>query len=253
MALQLCHRLCRPAARAAGLILGHPTRLLQIPRARSYAAVEGAAKFRGRRALSSEAGCRTFVCPACGSASSTFSFSCRNCGKLMDASYGSTSHYEILGLETRFQVDGAEVDSAYKDLQRLLHPDRHAQSSEEQLAFAEAHSARLNEAVAVLRSPLRRASYWMELHGASVLEEDQRIEDAKTMMEVMETSEELEEAQSRAEVDEISDSNSSKMREVEAQLADTLASEDWAEARRLVERLQMLTRLQQRLDDWRPP
>ena len=50
----------------------------------------------------------------------------------------------------------------WKDLQRLLHPDRHASQCEEQRGRAEAHSAKVNEAVAVLRSPLRRAQYWME-------------------------------------------------------------------------------------------
>ncbi|CAE7762435.1 hscB [Symbiodinium sp. CCMP2456] len=48
------------------------------------------------------------------------------------------------------------------------------------------------------------------LKGQAVLLEEQRIEDAATMMEVMETSEELDEAKSQEEVDEIRARNNSK-------------------------------------------
>lgn len=62
-----------------------------------------------------------------------------------------------------------------------------------------------------MRSPLRRAQYWMEsgtdldgslrprLNGQKILLEEQRIEDASTMMEVMELSEELDDAKTQHE------------------------------------------------------
>ncbi|CAK9059602.1 unnamed protein product [Durusdinium trenchii] len=105
---------------------------------------------------------------------------------------------------------------------------------------------------AVLRSPLRRAQYWMELNGQKILLEEQRIEDMQTMMEVMETSEELDAAKTQSEVDGLRQRNRSKIESVESELSEIFKHEDWMTARHRVERLQMLTRLQERMDDWRP-
>merc|ERR1711976_418702 len=105
----------------------------------------------------------------------------------------------------------------------------------------------------VLRSPLLRAGYWMELNGVRVLEEDQRMADAETMMEVMEVSEEIEDAETKAEINSISEVNVQKIKEVEGKLSSLFESKDWESAKTLLERLQMLTRIQTRLDEWTGP
>eukprot|EP00930_Biecheleria_cincta_P063793 TRINITY_DN49328_c0_g1_i1.p1 TRINITY_DN49328_c0_g1~~TRINITY_DN49328_c0_g1_i1.p1 ORF type:complete len:251 (+),score=49.15 TRINITY_DN49328_c0_g1_i1:32-754(+) len=194
------------------------------------------------------------VCPSCGAPQpETLALVCPACGRLASMERKATSHYELLGLAPEFQVNPAKVDTAYKDLQRLLHPDRHATSSEEQRGLAASHSAKLNEAVRVLRSPLLRAHHWMELHGVRVLQEDQRIEDTSTLMEVMEMSEEIAEATTRAEIDELAERIVQKMSAVEEQLSEVFRREDWDAARPLIERLQMLSRLHERANDWQAP
>mmetsp|Transcript_90524 Transcript_90524/g.258956 ORF Transcript_90524/g.258956 Transcript_90524/m.258956 type:complete len:271 (+) Transcript_90524:62-874(+) len=195
-------------------------------------------------------------CWSCGAEHvGSFSFFCPapGCGAAMEADYRGTTHFELLGLTPKFALDLAEVDKAYKDLQRKLHPDRHAQAEERQRERVDAHSARVNEAVSTLRSPLLRAGYWMELHGVRVLEEDQRIDDAATMMEVMEVSEEIEEAKSQGAIDRLASDNDAKVSEIEGKLEACFQKEDWEAGRPLLERLQMLTRLRQRMDEWRPP
>ncbi|CAE7575815.1 hscB [Symbiodinium sp. KB8] len=81
--------------------------------------------------------------------------------ELQAAPSGATSHYALLGLAESFEVDQVQLEAKYKELQRQFHPDRHVASSEEDKAAAEEQSARVNEAVAILRTPLRRAEYWM--------------------------------------------------------------------------------------------
>ena len=57
-----------------------------------------------------------------------------------------------------FDVDAAEVEAAYKRLQRALHPDRFAASGDAGVtAAAEGAAAAANAAVAALRDPLLRA------------------------------------------------------------------------------------------------
>mmetsp|Transcript_31265 Transcript_31265/g.57214 ORF Transcript_31265/g.57214 Transcript_31265/m.57214 type:complete len:136 (+) Transcript_31265:44-451(+) len=133
-----------------------------------------------------------------------------------------------------------------------LHPDRFAQASSDVEALAQLHSAKLNEAARTLRSPLLRGRYWMELKGVRVLEEDQRMDDMETMMEVMEESEKLEAAKTQNVVDQLTNDNEARMHKTEEALAQCLAAEDWAKSREKLERLQMLTRLQERLNEWQP-
>merc|ERR1711920_684803 len=114
-------------------------------------------------------------------------------------------------------------------------------------------SMRVNEAVAVLRSPIKRAGYWMELNGARVLEEDQRMEDMETMMEVMELSEEIDDATTQEQIDKLSGQHDEKISAVEQRLDGIFQKQDWDGARKFVERLQMLVRLRERMNDWQPP
>eukprot|EP00928_Gymnodinium_smaydae_P007526 TRINITY_DN1269_c1_g1_i1.p1 TRINITY_DN1269_c1_g1~~TRINITY_DN1269_c1_g1_i1.p1 ORF type:complete len:272 (-),score=66.11 TRINITY_DN1269_c1_g1_i1:76-891(-) len=211
-----------------------------------------------RRKYCAAAGAAASTCEMCGSvAANGETLICGNCGALLPppaagaASEASADYFALLGLQPSYEVAAASVDEAYKTLQRKLHPDHHATAGERQQAFAEAHSARLNEAASVLRSPLRRARYWMERHGVRVLQEDQRMDDAATMMEVMELSEELSEAESREELNKVLAVIESKIGEVESQLVHIFQQDDWEGARRSVERLQMLTRLDDRAGDRR--
>jgi len=171
----------------------------------------------------------------------------------MPADYRGVGHYEILGLEPRFVVNPVEVDKAYKDLQRKLHPDRHAQADDRQKELVDIHAARVNQAVSVLRSPLLRAGFWMEMNGLRVLEEDQRMGDAATMMEVMDVNEEIEDAKTEDDIQGLVKTNLAKMADIEKQLESCFKEKDWETARRHLERLQMLTRIQERLDSWSGP
>lgn len=191
-------------------------------------------------------------CGKCGQGHEAFAFVCSSCGNLMELDTRGATHFAVMGLPQKFAISASEVETAYKALQNILHPDRHARAGDQSLALAEKHSARVNEAVAVLRTPLKRVAYWMELKGVRVLEEDQRMEDMETMMEVMETSEEIDAARTQAEVDALTESNAAKMRSVEDDLVDIVEQEDWQTARQRLERLQMLTRISERLNDWRP-
>lgn len=193
------------------------------------------------------------ICSNCGHASNFFGFTCSACGSLLDIDVASVSHFAVMGLPEKFDIEESELEASYKALQRLLHPDKHASSGEEGIALAASHSARVNEAVAILRSPLKRAAYWMEFNGVPVLEEHQRIQDMATMMEVMESSEELETCRTQAQVDALTERNASTVNGVETELSVAILDKDWQTAHRHIERLQMLTRFRERLNDWVPP
>lgn len=77
----------------------------------------------------------------------------------------SLDHFERLGLERRWDLRRDDVESAYLDRSRQVHPDRFSGADDETRRRALDHTSLLNEAHEVLRSPLRRAEYLVKLGG----------------------------------------------------------------------------------------
>ena len=77
----------------------------------------------------------------------------------------SRNHFELFGLPVRFRFDPVALDSAYRELQREIHPDRHATAADAERRLALQSSARVNEAYRALKDPVERAQYLLSLHG----------------------------------------------------------------------------------------
>jgi molecular chaperone HscB len=83
----------------------------------------------------------------------------------------SRNHFELFGLPARFRCNASALESAYRELQREIHPDRHATSGEVERRLALQSSARVNEAYRALKDPVVRAQYLLSLHGVDVFHE----------------------------------------------------------------------------------
>lgn len=77
----------------------------------------------------------------------------------------SRNYFELFGLPSRFRIDDAALEHAYRTLQRSVHPDAHAAGSDADRRAALQASARVNEAHRTLRDPVTRAEYLLELRG----------------------------------------------------------------------------------------
>ncbi|MDP6190781.1 MAG: Fe-S protein assembly co-chaperone HscB [Gammaproteobacteria bacterium] len=78
-------------------------------------------------------------------------------------------YFSNLGLPCRYQIDMAALAKAHRQLQQVHHPDRFAAGTDIEQRRAVQVAAYLNQANAVLRSPLRRAIYLLELLGMEPL------------------------------------------------------------------------------------
>jgi curved DNA-binding protein CbpA len=56
-------------------------------------------------------------------------------------------------------MDSSLLERNYKQLQRLLHPDKFATASPQQRAFSDQQASAVNEAYDTLKRPLKRAQY----------------------------------------------------------------------------------------------
>ena len=111
----------------------------------------------------------------------------------------SKNYFELFGLPVRFEVDGAELASRYRDLQRAVHPDRYASATEQEKRLSMQGATRLNDALDTLKKPLSRAKYLLELKGVDLAAGAGSISDGVFLMEQMELREELADAKGQAD------------------------------------------------------
>jgi molecular chaperone HscB len=105
--------------------------------------------------------------------------------------------FAVLGLPRSLRVDRADLERRYHEASRTVHPDRHQTGEERERALSLAASAALNRAYRTLRDPLARGRYWLELHGARLGENNNRVP-AALAAEVFDVQEKLEELRSAA-------------------------------------------------------
>ena len=106
----------------------------------------------------------------------------------------SDDDFQILGLERRFGVDLAVLETQWRRLQAEVHPDRHAAGGAAAQRVAMQWSVRLNEAHRRLKDPLTRAAYLCELAGVPIQSESNTTMPAAFLMQQMEWRERLDEA-----------------------------------------------------------
>ena len=77
-------------------------------------------------------------------------------------------YFSVLGIPRGFAIDVAALEQRYKELTRVLHPDRFARADAQARRASLERSVQLNEAWRTLNDPVRRAEYLLSLHGIDI-------------------------------------------------------------------------------------
>lgn len=109
------------------------------------------------------------------------------------------NHFELFGLPVQYRVDRPALEAAYGELQRLVHPDRFASASDQERRISMQQAAHVNEAYRVLKDPLARASYLLELRGFDAAGASRTQQDPAFLMRQMELREALAEVPGAAD------------------------------------------------------
>lgn len=88
-------------------------------------------------------------------------------------------------------LDTGSLSERYRELQKVVHPDRFASASEQEQRVALQQSIMVNEAFEVLRDPLKRAIYMLELKGVKMNQDTATTSDGVFLMQQMELREAL--------------------------------------------------------------
>ena len=78
------------------------------------------------------------------------------------------NYFEIFGLPVDYQVDISALATRYRELQKEVHPDNFAASTEQEQRLAMQWSALVNTANETLKSSLSRAIYMLEMKGIEI-------------------------------------------------------------------------------------
>jgi len=111
--------------------------------------------------------------------------------------------FSLFGLEKRFAIDRAALDTQWRRLQSEVHPDRFAGEGASAQRMAMQWAVRVNEAYNRLKDPLRRAAYLCELQGAAVAAETNTAMPTAFLMQQMDWREALDDAATVADVEQI--------------------------------------------------
>jgi molecular chaperone HscB len=101
------------------------------------------------------------------------------------------NHFELFQLPAKFDVDQDALDTAYREIQGRVHPDRFVNASDAEKRVAMQWATRANEAYQTLRNPMQRARYLCELHGVDLQTESNTAMPIDFLMQQMELREAL--------------------------------------------------------------
>jgi molecular chaperone HscB len=161
------------------------------------------------------------------------------------------NHFDLFGLPQGFRIDMTELVNRYRELQKVVHPDRFAAADATSRRLSLQNATWVNEAFQTLRDPLRRAQYLLQLRGFGIEEQAGTLNDPEFLMRQMALREALESvrvaADPHARLDALLDEIDGLVRGQVAELATLLegyAADDLAAAAAAVQRFQFLNKLQ---------
>ncbi len=92
---------------------------------------------------------------------------CPACGAVQPPDVRA-DYFGVFGIPRAFAVDLDALEQRYKELTKLLHPDRFARAEPRARRASLERSVQLNEAWRCLKDPIRRAEYLLSLHGIEI-------------------------------------------------------------------------------------
>ena len=74
------------------------------------------------------------------------------------------NYFELFNLPEKFEIDSVRLQENYRSIQKEIHPDRFATSTENEKVQSMIKSTQVNDAYQTLKSTTKRARYILSLH-----------------------------------------------------------------------------------------
>jgi molecular chaperone HscB len=154
------------------------------------------------------------------------------------------NHFELFGLTPAYALDAGSLERSYREIQSSIHPDRHAQSGDAQRRASMQWTTHVNEAYRILRSPVQRARYLLEMNGVDLQFETDTRMPAEFLQQQLEWREALDEAARADDLDRLMAQVRGEKSRLEGDIARLLDGDaNFAAAAAEVRKLMFLERL----------
>ena len=135
------------------------------------------------------------------------------------------NYFELFGLSESFAVDQVQLAEKYREFQSALHPDRFANSGDQERRISAQTTAYVNQAYATLKSDLKRAHYLLQLSDIEFNADAETSNDAVFLMQTMELHEQVEEAGSAERPLDALESLAKQLKQEQQQLSTQFAEQ----------------------------
>jgi len=142
----------------------------------------------------------TTLCLNCGKHTAR-QLACTGCGVVSSAATRESDYFRLFGLPHKLALDVDDLGTRYYALSRRFHPDLWHDSPPAEREASVRATAIVNNAYQALKDPVRRALYWLSLHGESLGRDNERVPPALAarVFEVQEQLDELRDARRRGD------------------------------------------------------
>src|SRR5882762_1263948 len=120
-----------------------------------------------KSALQLEAVGGTSACWSCGEMRATHF--CESCGKVQPPV--PADYFTFFGLPRELKLDVAVLEKDFYELSRKLHPDLNARAGSKEQEWSLQQSSLLNDAYRILKDPIKRTQYLLQLEGVELEEQ----------------------------------------------------------------------------------
>jgi len=150
------------------------------------------------------------------------------------------NHFQKFNLETAFQVNLQELETKYLQLQQQFHPDTANNQTE-----AEINSILINQSYKILKNPIKRAIYLLQLQGINIDSDECVIKPShENLILVMEIREEiLENENDQNQIEQIKQRIKKLIAEEMPEISDLLMAEKYQDAAQKLIKLKYLDKI----------
>ncbi|XP_029040755.2 iron-sulfur cluster co-chaperone protein HscB isoform X1 [Osmia bicornis bicornis] len=171
---------------------------------------------------------------------------CSKC-KVLQEPPENLTYFDIMGIPKSYDVTVSEVQKKYKELQKLLHPDKFSRKSEKEKELSDHFSSLVNKAYSTLSHPLKRGLYMLKLNNVMISEETDNV-NAVFLMEIMEKNEEIDEAENNEEkIKKLVEENERILSNLTKNVGDAFRKEDIKKAETLLIQMKYYDTINNRL------
>lgn len=157
------------------------------------------------------------------------------------------NYFDIMGIKRDYNVVNEEIHKKYRELQKMLHPDKFGNKSEKERQISEKLSSLINKAYSTLAHPLKRGLYMLQLKGISIPEGTTSL-NPEFLMEIMERNEKIENAiEDRDKILKLAKDSKELLETMSKQVAEAFSKEDIETATKILIKMKYYDSVDNRL------